>query len=605
MNNPVSAILDGLSMAGIHWPPILGILLLLLTGQALLALLLYGIFKDTFSGEEYVSLSLAGWLLPASLISLLWYLGAQIVPPPFITLALGILLLAGLVLSLRMLKGRVGTSKGVVWSLFLLAGLSILLRLAFISKAVFPSYFDSAQHYLYIREILAHAGSPGSGTALLPGYYHLGFHFLAAFLTNATHAGIADTMLVLGQVILALMPFSAFFIVRHWTGSNIAAFFALTLAAFGWYMPAHAVDWGKYPALASLALVPFVLSIAYLSIENRDVLPKEKYAGLIFLLLAGMLISVLLHSRSLVLYMLLAAAWLVTSAWKRMSKRPRLLLFGLFLLALAGEIIYIQSRGILGPLFDAYGSKGMLISLTVLLLSVFACKEYPGLVFFCIVSITLLLASMFVPLGSLVPGYANTTLLDRPYVQMLLYLPLTLLAGFGLAGLEQVLKGEAITPGKYQLAVGKIIGGLFILLVIIRALFQYDLYPSDCCVIVSQDDLAAIQWLDENLPADAHILTASTNLNVLPTGRYQGSAGGDAGTWIMPLTGRPVALLPFNTDFSQQQTIGSLCQQKVNYVYVGKTGWYFNDAGVSSQPESYKLILDLPKARIYEITGCN
>jgi hypothetical protein len=276
----------------------------------------------------------------------------------------------------------------------------------------------------------------------------------------------------------------------------------------------------------------------------------------------------------------------------------------LCLLALAGEIIYIQSRGILGPLFDAYGSKGMLISASVLLLSVFACKEYPGLVFFCIVSITLLLASLFVPLGSLVPGYANTTLLDRPYVQMLLYLPLTLLAGFGLAGLEQVLKGEVITPGKYRLAAGKVIGGLFILLVIIRALFQYDLYPSDCCVIMSRDDLAAIQWLDGNLPADARILTASTNLNVLPTGRYQGSAGGDAGTWITPLTGRPVVFLPFNTDFSQQQTIGSLCQQKVDYVYVGKTGWYFNDAGVSAQPENYKLILDLPKARVYEVTGC-
>ena len=78
-----------------------------------------------------------------------------------------------------------------------------------------------------------------------------------------------------------------------------------------------------------------------------------------------------------------------------------------------------------------------------------------------------------------------------------------------------------------------------------HGLLRYELYPSDCCLIASQDDLQAIHWLDENLPADAPVLTSSTDLNVLPTDQYQGSAGGDAGTWITPLTGRPVVIMPF------------------------------------------------------------
>ena len=168
MNNPARAILDGLSAAGMHWALILGILLVLLTSQILLTFLLYRIFKDRFSNEEYLSFGLAGWLLPASLISLLWILGARIVSPQFSNAILGIFLLASLVLAVRS-RGAVKKLKGVVWSLLLLAGVSILLRLAFVSRAVFPSYFDSAQHYLYIKNILAYVGSPRNETPYILG----------------------------------------------------------------------------------------------------------------------------------------------------------------------------------------------------------------------------------------------------------------------------------------------------------------------------------------------------------------------------------------------------------------------------------------------------
>ena len=596
MSNPLTIILDGLFAAQVHWQSLLGVGLILLVSQLFLYSALKRIFGDQFSVAEYYSISLAGWILPASLISFVWYGVGKILSPQIgLLIAIIFFLITSLISLARTPRGISNSAKPVLFLLILLAMFSLILRLAFVEKAVLPMYFDSAQHYLWIRDISSSLDS-AQGTWSLVNYYHLGFHFLAAFITFITRAQINDTMLLLGQMILAVMPFSVFFLVRHWTGSNVAGIFAVILAAFGWYMPAHAVDWGKYPALASIDLIPFVLSIAYLSIQNRIFLSKQRYWSLNILVLIGMLVSVFLHSRSLIVFFIVALTWVITSIWQKLRGAARLLVAGLVLLALISGITFIQTKGILSPLFDPYGSKGLVVTLLVLMLSIFAYRAYPALVFSCIVAISLLLASVFIPLGNLIPGYANMTVLDRPFVEMILYLPLTLLGGFGLAGLEQYLQNPKFT------FLSRAIVLLSVMLVVINGLFRYDFYPSDCCDIASYDDLEAIGWMGNNLPQDVRILVSSTELNVLPTDEYQGSAGGDAGTWINPLIGRTTIFMPFTTDFSQPQTLATICQLQVDYVYVGKTGWGFNDA--TMQADRYNLIFSIPNTKIYQVTGC-
>jgi hypothetical protein len=592
VSNPLTILKDGLTGISIHWQILLAILLMLIASQILLYFALKRIFGDRLAAEEFYSLSLAGWLLPASLLSLLWYTGKMLLSPgidiPFAIL----ILLACLVLFVRQSKGTVRTSQVTAATLLLLTALFIVLRFAFISRALMPLYFDSAQHYLFARDILS------STTWSLANYYHLGFHFLTAFFASLTHAKIYDVMLALGQVFLATMPFSMFFLVRHWTGSNGAGIFALLIAAFGWYMPAHAMDWGKYPALSSLALIPFVLGLAPLSIQSRNSLSDRSYWSLNAILFAGLIVSVFLHSRALIVFAILTVTWVLATLWQRMPGLPKLIILILAILILFGEILFIRVKGILGPLFDPYSPKGLFITSIVFILTIFAYRRYPALIFSCIVSTIFLLASLFVPLADLIPAYVNTTLLDRPFVEMILYVPLTLLGGFGLAGLEGYLESKNIHWSRA-------VSILFIALVVVNASFKYDIYPSDCCDIVSSDDLIAIDWMDKNLPTDARILTSSTDLNVLPTKEFQGSAGGDAGTWINPLIRRVTLTMSFVTDFSQRQTLDTLCQSQVDYVYVGKTGWPFNDAGMSSQPDAYNLIFELPNAKVYEVTGCN
>jgi hypothetical protein len=604
MNNPVFPLLDGLAVAGMHWGSVLGILLLMSVSQFLLYSIFRGIFGDRFTAGEFYSLSLAGWLLPALLISLFWYTSAATLSPQYaVIVTTTIVILAGTALFVRIPDSVPAAFKSIFPALLLLTGVFIILRLAYVSKAILPMYFDSAQHFRYISVILSGLQGASAGGPSLVNYYHLGFHFLAAFIAFISQAEIADAMLVLGQFILAVMPFSVFIIVRHETRSNSAGFFAFALAAFGWYMPAHAVDWGKYPALASLALLPFVLSLVYLRNRYKFTLSRSGLWTLNALIIAGVVMTVFLHSRSAIVFGILALTWLIASVWGRFARLSQLSIVIFFLLVVIAEISFIQTKGILGPLFDPYGMKAVLITASVFLLPVFAYQAYPVLVFSCIVSISLFLASLFIPLVDVIPGLVSTTLLDRPFVEMILYLPLTFLGGFGLAGLEQNLE-KIVWSGKGWVP-ARMIGALFMALVAVNALFQYDLYPSDCCSIVSEDDIAAIHWMDQNIPRDAHILVASTQLNVLPTDEFQGSAGSDAGTWITPLIHRISTFMPFNTDFSQPQILGDLCRRRVDYIYVGGTGLGFDASSISAHPDGYNLVFEKPKAKIFEVTGCS
>jgi hypothetical protein len=490
--------------------------------------------------------------------------------------------------------------------LSLLFGIFILLRLAFVSQATLPLYFDSAEHYRIIKS-LAGQLEPSNITLSfrwpIANYYHIGFHLLALFITSVSQMEITDTMLILGQVILAVIPFPVFFIIKHKTKSNIAGFFAVLLAAFGWYMPAHVLDWGKYPALASLTLIQFVLSAAYLFIQFRDTLSLRKYWGLIAILTAGILASVFAHSRSLIIFGIVLLAWITGTWWRKLPKIFQSLALSVVILGIISEFIFIQRQDILTLVFDPYIIKGVLITSIVLLLSVFALKAYPQLTFSVVFAIFLLLASLFVPIT--VPGFGKLTLLDRPYVEMILYLPLSVIGGLGLAGLEDYLLHSQIKLNICTTILSKYASVLFIGFVLINAILQYQFYPSDCCKIVGADDLAAIDWMDKNLPPEARVLISAVELRVLASDSFQGYVGGDAGIWIAPLTDRHTIPLINHSDFSQQTTLDILCEMKASHLYIGEIGQTFDDSQISIHPEWYKILLSMPKTRVYQLVGCD
>ena len=588
-----------------HWRLISGIVLMMLIGQLLLMSTLRSIFRDRLTSVDYFTLSASGWIFPLSIVSVLWLVMGTFLPDQ--ATALLLITVIGTLAILLYFKARkepVPGSRALLWVLVTLSAVFFFLRLAFVSKVIVPLYFDSAQHYLItdnlIRSLASNQfpiwGSP-SGS-----YYHIGFHFLTAFIVSAFRADIIDAILILGQIIVAAIPLSMFPIMKHETQSNVAAIFTVLLAGFGWYMPAYAANWGKYPALTSLPLIVFVISLAYFGLRYKNVLPPGKYFGFCVILFLGSLVTILFHSRTSVVLGIFAFAWIVVMAWERLSIVLRAITFLLVIAGIVLIIMHLQTKDVFGLLFDPYWENGLLVTAVVLVLAIFAQWRYPRLAFASILVILLLLGALLVPIRVL--GYGTLTLLDRPFVEMILYLPLSFLGGAGLAGLEKSVQASLARWSTNRVGFSPYVSSVFIVLLLIHAFAEYNIYPADCCSIVGRDDLVAIDWLDKNTPVDSIILISSTELRVLDTNSPQGAAGADAGAWITPLTERTVTPLPYQTDFSQQATFDTLCRRGVDYIYVGEIGAVFNNGLISSQPDRYKIVLSMPKTKIYQVRRC-
>ena len=604
----MKVLLDSLSFLDDNWRLVFVILLIILSGQMLIWFAIKKILGEELTPDEYFSLGIGGWMVPASLVSLLWFLWGMTWARPSGALTIFIIVaIPTLILFFQSGKETLPSSKAILIVLFAVFGICLFLRLAFVSEALLPPYSDSAQHYTIIKDLM---GNPEASNATrsfkwpTTSYYHLGFHFLAAFITSVTHTEITKVMLVLGQMLVAVIPLSIFFIPRYATKSNSAGILAVLLAAFGWYMPAYAVNWGKYPALASLILIQFVLSLAYLAVQSRESFSKRKAWALYALLISAILISGFVHSRSLIVIGIAVLAWIVANWWRKLARLPRALVFFLLITGIVIEIIYIQAQGMLHLLFDPYGAKGLLVTLLILFLSIFAQRSYPQLTFATILGIFLVICAIFIPMLPFIPGYFNLTLLDRPFVEMILYLPLSLLGGLGLAGLEKYLQFTQGRLGNFHFSWSKYASVLCIGLVLINALSQYELYPSVCCAIAGPDDLVAIDWMDKNLPADARILVSTVDLIVLASGTAQGYLSGDAGAWITPLTDRVTIPRPYDSNFNQREVLDNLCKMDIQYIYVGEIGQTFNASQLMAHPDWYKSLLSMPKAGVYQIVGC-
>ncbi|HKG55591.1 MAG TPA: hypothetical protein VKB04_15110, partial [Anaerolineales bacterium] len=184
-----------------HWRLVAGILLIILLGQIVIWSMLRMIFSDQLTSDEYYSISLAGWMLPIFMASVLW-LSLKFFERLEVSALLVLFLIAllAILLVLRIRKGLLPDSRTTLSILLALSVLFIFLRLAFISKTAIPLYFDSAQHYLVIQNLVENPASNAITLFTRPStaYYHIGYHIVAAFTASVLHADIIPVMLVLG-----------------------------------------------------------------------------------------------------------------------------------------------------------------------------------------------------------------------------------------------------------------------------------------------------------------------------------------------------------------------------------------------------------------------
>ncbi|GAB4449539.1 MAG: hypothetical protein OHK0041_10840 [Anaerolineales bacterium] len=583
--------LDGLTVLANEWRLTAAILLAVLAGQSIVSFLLRVLLGDRLTAAERLALGLGGWAFPLQILSLLWYFTG-------LDWLFWILPAAPILFLLPRFRFDLKPALHLP-SLFLLLFffLTLPLRLAYPSQTDLPLYFDSAQHYLIIKTLLVKDQSLLWGW-LGSSYYHFGFHFPAAFIAKAAGAEPARVILLLGQFILLTLPFSVFFIVRHETNSDAAGGFAMLLASFGWSMPTHVLNWGKYPALMGVSMLAWLWGMAlFVFRQHNDVSPSQRrrlYA--VWVVCAAL--TVLTHTRALIVLGFLIPAWAMAVWLDGRSRRW----MHIALLVLAAYVIGAVKRmppDFLGDFFLVpYVEKGIPSTALVLLLLVFAWAAFPRFMFVILVFIALAPTNLLILLPISLVG-RKLTLLDRPFVELIFFLPLSLLGGAGLAGLEKLLQRRLL----WRWAVVLLAAGTVVVFTVFN--YEFYFYPSECCVIVGHDDVTAIAWAAAQLPRDARIGVSAMPLDVLPGAAFEGDVGADAGIWVTPLTGRVTLLLSFREDFSQQATLDFLCRLKVSHLFVGERGRPFERSLLDSRPDWYRPLLSMPQTAVYEVTGCN
>ncbi|MCQ3935882.1 MAG: hypothetical protein DPW18_02425 [Chloroflexi bacterium] len=583
--------LDGFRALGSHAGTLASVLLILAWGQFVIHRALSKIFGKNPASAEYFSLSISGWLLPVGLWAVLLFSVSALFGAAVGRLIAAVLLLLSLFMVVKRME-RISISPPFAALIFFLA-VSLVLRSAFLQKAVLPSYFDSAEHYRLIKILLEAKEVPANGQG---AYYHIGYHVLILAFVRFFQSNIIEVMLVFGQVILAILPVSLFFIARRETGSDAAALFTVLLAGFGWHMPAHLLDWGKYPALLGLVCVHFVLGLGYAAYRNDRF--EFRRLSLYFMLGAGVFTSVLIHTRSLVFFVMLAAALFAVERRKRLPLKFQRLTFACLLAILTVEIGCVWQSPVLQPLVNGYRNSDVWMLALILFLSLFAARFHNDLTFLLLLLPALLFSGLFIPIH--IPGYGVQTLLDRPYVQMMMYLPLSILGGLGLSGLTQSL--ARLKPDWQPPA--RLTAFLLFGLVLWNASLRHEFYPSDCCQLVTYDDLAAIAWMDKTLPPDANILIASAGLYVTALESPGTRTGVDGGIWIAPLISRSAALAPNGLRLDQPEGHALLCRKNLGYIYVGGMPQSFAADLLDDLPDWYQAVFSLPAAKVYRVAGC-
>lgn len=572
--------LDGMEMLGYYSRVILCLLLICAWGIFVVHRFLEKIFNAHLSEVDYLSLTITGWIFPVMLWAGLFFGSVTLFGK---TVGVIIAVLAILV-PFAFYPFKFHRISSSVLVLLLFFAFYTVLKFAFLKNLTLPSYFDSAEHYRLIHYFV----EPIKGT--FPAYYHAGFHIFAAAFVRFFGLSIVDVMLAGGQFLLAVLPFSLFFIVRSETDSYVAGVFTIALAGFGWHMPAHLMNWGKYPALLSLVCLSFILNFAYLL--HRDRLYKQKKLMLYLPLAALIFFSAFFHTRSLIVCAMMAIAFLLTfwQAHARLKTSNIIIVFVLLI-----EFFILQNDAMLRSLLDGYLKTDGWTLLLLLVLLPFAMKQFPHLSFFLLASLSFFFAGLFVPIHF--PGFGTLTLLDRPYVQMLVYLPSSILGGLGLAGLIDLLKRHS-----------KIYARLAILatfgIVFAHAVFRSEYIPSDCCQLVNRDDLALLAWTEQSLPTDASILIASSRVNVTSFEQTEILAGVDGGIWVTPLTSRQTILAWDSLDFSSETVHAEICERELEYAYVGGMPQSFSASKLEENPDWYQEVFALPHAKLYRVTNC-
>ncbi|MBK9927899.1 MAG: hypothetical protein IPP66_21715 [Anaerolineales bacterium] len=524
--------------------------------------------------------SLVGVGVGCITLSLLSYIVAMVsLLLPSLLRPLSIFILIGTVLFLFKNLNRIREIKINADFFALSVGFIFMLcvRLAYLTRIILPPYSDSPIHYQIVVGIIYPDTANLVKISLnnvLNNYYHHGFHSLTAWLVLTSGLDLSTAIPLLGQLFLVIAPISVAALVYGLTKSKSGAAFSGLLSAVGWLMPSFSVNWGKFPALAAISTMPVIVLLLWLALRND--LKKDKFLVYVSVLVIGI---TLIHTRIIIC---LAIAFIGFSLSRKLQLNNELSFFQTVRFSLLFVLVLWP---LLQPLARFYNSP--LVWAILLIITPFAFRSHPT----ASVGISLFLFGLC--LVALIPNLTignKYALLDRQFLEMALFVPLSTMGGLGFSGLIRNLEVNRILQQSMTIA---IIG-----CVVFNFLLHNSIYPDVCCNYFGKKDELAFQWIRENL--------SNNTLFLIPTFKNNGQVyGTDAGVWLSPLLQMPTNKLSFNTNWDSIDTLNKICATgaKEIYIYSGGKNNSFNDSRLSQTSWTSPVFRD-GEVAIYKVSEC-
>lgn len=559
---------DGIFVAGNYWGAILLALIPILGFGGLLAKRL------SLENEKdwlFFPLSLPFGIIALSLLSFATILLAQIFP---IILPIGSWLIFGFgtILFITHLKGCLDWRSNAFY--FAAFFTILVIRLAFFKELLMPPYSDPVEHYKIVQDFLSPNADPKSFYSIFGHYYHFGFHSLSVWLFTLVNTDSPLILVLWGQIFLAIIPFSVLGLVGSITQDETAAWIAFLLAGFGWEMPAFAANWGKYPMLAGTAVFAAPVAVLYL-LSSHKLNKKSLLLGIT--LIFGV---AFLHTRLLISIILAIFSYVVARQFTdRLVAKKKIIKF----LLLAGGV-FLSLWFHWGTFHQGYYNAYFTILIGILLLLPFAFRSFPTLALAALIFLLGMGIVAKIPTPAFLQNYSHS-LLDRTFVQISLFLPLSILGGLGISGFWKAFANKKFLRNGIMVIIS-------FLLTFNAAQLSY--YPDPCCKYVRDRDVAAFNWIKLNITSEAVFFIPGLRVS-------DHILGTDAGIWIEASTGNKTKKRPFDISWRAPDVIADICQFDPVYIYAGGRAFSFDIAEDMETSPQYQKVFSEGKVNIYKV----
>jgi hypothetical protein len=455
-----------------------------------------------------------------------------------------------------------------IFTLAAFAGV-MLLRLMPMFLQLAPAGADMSMHAYITRLIIGHNGIPNSYEPLLPiahfGSYPAGFPTLCALITLLGGLSVQTSCMLMTCVTHALITFGLYVLLLRYFNGKTSALTAIA-ATFLTRDPQWMIRWGGNPTV--LALFFFVLAFA-LIIEQKEGYSTAKAA------FAALALSATLLTHSIIFYIgtIVLLTYFVATF---MTYKDAFKTAGAILIAGAALILpyainvkfnitgsaldYVrtwQAVDAKSVMYDLIGGIPFILTSLYGFYLLFKKDRPTSRSFLMIYFVVLLLIANYkfwlLPMSYLLyPGRGA----------LFLIIPMSIFAAPAIIGLYK--RSGTIT------ALAILIGLSFF--------SAYYIYNSVSQCSVTDADIAAFKWIDENAPENAVFMN-----------NY-----GDAGLWIPAIAGRTIKD-PQTEPVNMEELRAGTAKLKAGYVYIGSKKVYgcaFNSKDLAASPGRFKLLYD-------------